>query len=279
MRSCVCFWSSMSSHQAESDREQRASVRMADICDAALLESRRAARSSELDVLRKELATTTKKAQVLQKTLLRSVDENRKLRRAMHAQMKQWVVDLPRIFQDTLADRDSNTSAVAEEKLRRWEMLLENTVGRMMRPVSGDGHVEEEQEREQEHKEESTCVERGGRFGLQTCQMKNVTRTSHANCACVHMPDGRGPGSRCNGSCYQVQREANELLNGEASGPDRKPSKRDMRGEAKSPPGSDINLQVTQLLQLAYRLFLCESAFANGGEDDDGHSVSAGRHT
>ncbi|RNF04869.1 hypothetical protein TraAM80_05070 [Trypanosoma rangeli] len=265
---------SMSSQQADSDRELRGSVRIADICDAALLESRRSARLSEIDVLRKELATTTKKAQVLQKTLLRSVDDNRKLRRAMHAQMKQLVVDLPRIFQDTLAERDSNTPAVAEERLLRWEMLLENTVGRMMRPVSGDDHVEGE--KEQEQKEESTCTERDGRFGLQTCQIENVTKTSHANCACAHMPEGRGPGSRCNGSCYQVQREANDLLNEEANRWDWKASKRDMKGEVKSPLGNDIDFQVAQLLQLAYRLFLCGSAFANEVEDDDGHTVSAG---
>ncbi|RNF21792.1 uncharacterized protein Tco025E_03417 [Trypanosoma conorhini] len=267
----------LSSQQADTYRGQRESTRIADVCDAALLESRRTARSSELDALRKELSTTTKKARVLQKTLSRSVDDNRKLCRVMHAQMKQCLLDLSRIFQGSLGERDLNFPAIAEERIRRWEKLLEKTTRQVLRPFSGASRAEEEAETpEEEEEEEATCADSGDGVCPQRCQPKRVTKTSHANSACALLSEGRPSGSCCNGRHHQKRREADVLPGAKAEGRDRQAPKRYMKEEVKSPLGSSITPQLAQLLQLAYRLFLCDSSSTNEDDENGGHNAFGG---
>ncbi|ESS66119.1 hypothetical protein TCDM_05368 [Trypanosoma cruzi Dm28c] len=267
----------LSSRQAEAGREQRESTTLKDVCDITLLESRKAARSSDLDELRTALSITTKKARTLQKTLSRSIDENRKMRRLIHSQMKKCCVEFSRIAQGTPAEQGPNGSTVAEERIYRWEMLLENTVKQILRSVRGGsflGSDDDNEEREEE--KEATRTGDGNRFSSKRLQVKNKENSSLANCGCAHLQDGRQPCSSCNGSHQFINGGADLSLDEKAQGRNCRAFKRDAEVEdaVNSPPYRKIDVQLSQLLHIAYSLFLGESSSAN--DDDDDHSVSGG---
>ncbi|EKF31451.1 hypothetical protein MOQ_004717 [Trypanosoma cruzi marinkellei] len=267
----------LSSQQADAGREQRESTRLKDVCDVTLLESRRAARSSDLNELRRALSITTKKARILQKTLSRSMDENRKLRRLIHSQMKKCCVEFSRIAHGTPAEQGSNTSKVAEERIYRWEMLLEDMMKQILRSVRGDSFVgSDDDNEEREEKNETTRTGDGGRFGSQRPQVKSKENSSLANCGCAHLQDGRQPCSSRDGSHQFIHRGADFSPSEKAQGRDCQAFERNTEVEAavNSPPYRKIDVQLTQLLHIAYRLFLGESSSANDGDDD--HSVSGG---
>lgn len=216
------------SQQADEVREERGTAGLADICDLALAQSWGSTRTTELQALRKELMTATKKAQVLKKALSRSMDENRKMCHVIQRQLRQCFAEFPSVVQETVAKRDTALPSLADERIQRWEAMLKNTMERVLLSVRAENKQETEGLKEEETEEGKR--ERGNDNSARRTRGKRKELDVSVN---DRQKEGRYGGSKHR----TVSQESD------------KPFLR-----------ADVDAQVVQLLQLAYHLFLSEAS-------------------
>ncbi|KEG12653.1 hypothetical protein DQ04_01551080 [Trypanosoma grayi] len=222
----------LASQQAAAVPEEQRATGIADVRDTVPVQLRAVVRSVELQGLQEELVATTKRARVLRRTLSRSMEENRKMRRVIHSQLRQCLFELPRVVREAVAERGAPSPTVMEEKLYRLEKLLEITADRVMRSVREDvGEGEEPNDYDDDEEEKNFEPRR--RQQRHRC-VRSGTRT---------MGDA-------DPQTNDAARRRQQTFQAPVAG----------RVTQNSGVGKEVDAQVVQLLRVAYRLFLSDTS-------------------